>query len=291
VSCRSSLFRGDATWHQVEHEMLKAAALVLPRPASSLMQFQRASRKSTSTRCETLPRTRCRFHVIFHSQLTNIGLQLKEMNDAPQSNPASYETHASALWNFLAPQQTPEAVDAVFVFGGVNLRVPEWAAELIHAQYASTVLVSGGAGSRTHLHFDQPEADVFVQVLRDKGVSSESVVVESAATNTGQNVEYGMAKLLKRVPRVSSLLLVSTPFIMRRCVATFKHQYPDIRTVACPPRGSYREFVDRPQTEFIDRLVAEVERLDAYARSGFIAPVDIPDGVRVACDYFRGQRT
>lgn len=211
------------------------------------------------------------------------------MSDTPAPILGIDAAHASALWSFLAPQQPPEAVDAIFVFGGVSLRVPEQAADLYDAHHASTVLVSGGAGSRTHLHFDEPEADVFVQVLHDHGVPPGDIVIEPAASNTGQNVEFGMAKLLERVPEVSSLLLVATPFIMRRCIATFERQYPHIRTIPCPPPGSYKEFVDRPYPEFIDRLVAEVDRLDAYAKSGFIAPVDVPVAVREACDYFRAQ--
>lgn len=211
------------------------------------------------------------------------------MSDTPAPIPSIDAAHASALWSFLAPQRQPEAVDAIFVFGGVNLRVPERAANLYEAHYASTVVVSGGAGSRTHLHFDEPEADVFVQVLHERGVPADDIVIEPTASNTGQNVEFGMAKLLERVPEVTSLLLVATPFIMRRCIATFERQYPDIRTIPCPPAGFYGEFVDRPYPEFIDRLVAEVDRLDAYAVSGFIAPVDIPVAVREACDYFRAQ--
>ncbi len=195
----------------------------------------------------------------------------------------------STLWSFLAPHQDPEQVDAIFVFGGVNLSVPEFAATLYQGHYAPIVLVSGGSGSRTHLHFDDPEADVFVQVLKDGGVPDEDIVIEPKASNTGENVQLGMAKLLERIPHVSSLLLVATPFIMRRCLATFEMQYPHIQTVPCPPLGSFEQFVDRPFPEFVQRLVAEVERLDAYARSGYIAPVEIPPAARDACTRLRAE--
>lgn len=195
--------------------------------------------------------------------------------------------HAASLWNFLAPHQLPETVDAIFVFGGVNLRVPSQAAELYKAQYSSTLLVSGGAGSRTHLHFDIPEAEAFVRVLNQAGVPSNDIIVETKASNTGQNVEFGMSKLLARFPDISSLLLVATPFIMRRCIATFKQQYPQVRVIPCPPVGGYQDFVDRPISEFINRLVGEVDRLDMYSESGFIVPVSVPPAVRQACEYFR----
>lgn len=218
------------------------------------------------------------------------GLTYYNWSDVPITSLPNHpddSEHASILWRFLAPHQSPAPADAIFVFGGVNLRVPERAAELFQSDYASTVLVSGGAGVRTHLHFDQPEADVFVQVLKERGVPSDAIVFETAATNTGENVQLGMAKLLPRVHEISSLVLVSTPFIMRRCIATFERQYPQIDVFPCPPIGSYQEFVDRPYPEFIDRLVAEVDRLDAYSEAGFIAPVDVPSTVRDACEHFR----
>lgn len=199
--------------------------------------------------------------------------------------------YASVLWEFLAPHAAPEPADAVFVFGGVNLRVPEQAAALYTSGYAPTVLVSGGTGSRTHLHFDGPEVDVFVQVLEKRGVPSGALITEPAASNTGENVQFGMAKLLSQMPEVSSVLLVSTPFIMRRCLATFEQQYPRVRTTPCPPEGGYKHFIDRPHGEFIDRLVAELDRLDAYTTHGYIAPVEVPAAVRAAADYLRNKST
>jgi uncharacterized SAM-binding protein YcdF (DUF218 family) len=212
------------------------------------------------------------------------------MTNYSARDPESDAQHAAELWSFLAPQQPPAAADAIFVFGGVNLRVPERAAELYAAGFAGTVLVSGGAGSRTHLHFDQAEADVFVEVLRRQGVPACDIICERAASNTGENVEFGMTKLRDEVPAVSSLLLVAAPFIMRRCLATFERQYPTVHVIPCPPVGAYEDFVDRPYEDFVDRLVAEVDRLDAYADAGFITPVEIPTSVRLACAHFRSGR-
>jgi len=210
------------------------------------------------------------------------------MSNPDNSIDPSTRSQAATLWEFLAPIHPPEKADAIFVFGGINLKVPNHAADLFLDHYASTVLVTGGTGSRTHLHFDGPEADVFVEVLEGRGVPRESLILEPTASNTGENVEFGMAKLLES-HNASTALLVAAPFIMRRCLATFELQYPHVRVIPCPPEGPFEEFVDRPYNEFLQRLVAELDRIDAYMEQGFIASVDVPADVRSAAESLRRQ--
>jgi uncharacterized SAM-binding protein YcdF (DUF218 family) len=203
------------------------------------------------------------------------------------SRPSDLNETIELVWAFLAPAVDPQPADAIFVFGGVDLLVPARASELWNAGYAKTISVSGGAGALTHKHFSELEAVVFRDVMIERGVNPADIVLETRASNSGQNVEFGMAALRDAGFVPQKLLLVAKPFIMRRCIATFGSQYPETTVFPCPPLGGPRGFIDRSESEFVQRLVAEVDRLDSYSDLGYIVPVDVPSDVRGAVELLR----
>lgn len=186
------------------------------------------------------------------------------------------------LWDYLAVSASPRAVDAIFVFGCADHAVPARAAELYHQGHAPVTLVSGSYGRLTRGVFPKPEAHVFRDELVRAGVPAASIVAEPVASNTLENVRFGVAALEKRGLRPVSALLVAKGFVMRRCVATFARQYPDINVYACPPQAQLRLALDRSLPELAARLVAEIERLDRYADQGDIRRQQIPPEVRAA---------
>lgn len=193
----------------------------------------------------------------------------------------AYVALLANLWRFLAPSTTVGVADAIFVFGGIDIEVPRWAAALWQQKVAPSVLVTGKAGLLTSKHFnDKTEADVFADELIRAGVPDASILRETEATNTGQNVEFGMKTLTDQGIEVRSLILVAKPFIMRRCIATFAKQFPNISVLPSPPPCGIIKSIDRNRSEYALRLVAEVERLSQYSKKGFIEPVIIPDDVR-----------
>lgn len=194
-----------------------------------------------------------------------------------------YDEDAKVVWDFLAVSAEPQTSMGIFVFGGVSKSVPPMAAKLFKDGISDTILVTGGSGARTHLHFKRAEALEIRDALIDLGVPESAILTEESATNSGENVEFGMREFLSHRPFPSSLALVSAPFIMRRCLATFAKQFPMIHVIPCPPAGGAREHIDRSRAEFATRLVAEVDRLDEYSRQGYISDVLIPDSVRAAC--------
>ncbi|WAC90217.1 YdcF family protein [Mycobacterium sp. Aquia_213] len=181
------------------------------------------------------------------------------------------------LWEFLAPQDSIRGRhDCIFVFGGNDLKVPERAAALWCEGAASDVLVTGKQGAYS-AHFEKSEAQTFADRMVGGGVTRNSIVIEDAASNTGENVAYGMAKLAEIGLEPKRIIAVSKPFLMRRCIATFCKQFPAVDVTACPPIGRPLEFIDRPRDEYVRRLVSELDRLYSYAAQGYIAPVIIPD--------------
>ena len=186
------------------------------------------------------------------------------------------------LWDYLAIADPPARADVIFVFGSQTLAVPAHAAELYRAGYAPVVLVSGHYGRMTRDRFDQPEALVFRDRLVRDGVPPGAIVTETAAGNTLENVQFGLAALRRLAVRVGSALLVAKPFVMRRCAATFARQAPGVRVRCCPPATDLTRSVDRAPAAFASRLAAELDRLDRYAAAGDVAKQTAPATVREA---------
>jgi uncharacterized SAM-binding protein YcdF (DUF218 family) len=186
------------------------------------------------------------------------------------------------LWDYLAVSEDPRPADLIFVFGSADYAVPTRAAEIYHQGYAPLALVSGSFGRLTEEVFDQPEADVFKSVLLAAGVPETAIVTEPEATNTLENVQFGMVALANHRVWPQTALLVAKGFVMRRCVATFARQYPDVQVWPCPPLGHFSLGLDRSVPDFAARLVAELDRLERYAATGDIVKQEIPETVRVA---------
>jgi len=203
----------------------------------------------------------------------NTGSEIGQLNDH------EYEALLEPIWKYLAVDEEPEKSEVIFVFGGLDIAVPARAAELFLERWAPKVLVTGSAGKFTKDVFTDSEAVVFKNEMVRAGVPAESIIVEQRATNTQENVQFGMEALGRHntVPRKT--LLVGKSFLMRRCIATFAKHFPYVEVRSCPPRGSMIQFIDRPRAEFAERLIAELQRLRDYAQKGFIVPQKIPADV------------
>ena len=188
------------------------------------------------------------------------------------------------LWEYLAVSAAPRAVDVIFVFGCADYAVPARAAQLYHEGHASHAVVSGSYGRLTRGVFDRSEAHVFKDCLVDAGVPEASIVAEPVAANTLENVRFGMSALSTCGLRPRSALLVAKGFVMRRCVATFERQFPEVEVHPCPPVGQLQAALDRSVPALAARLVAEVDRLDRYADKGDICAQAIPAWVRTATE-------
>ena len=137
--------------------------------------------------------------------------------------------------------------------------------------------MTGSYGRMTRDVFPKPEDH-----LVEAGVPPSAILTEPVATNTLENVRLGI-ETLRRVDRLpATVLLVAKGFVMRRCVATFTQQCGEIRVHACPPDGGVAAALDRSLSEFAARLVAEIDRLERYAKSGDIGDQEIPLVVREA---------
>lgn len=192
------------------------------------------------------------------------------------------------VWDFLRVQEEPKKSDAIFVFGCGSLLVPERAAELFQQGVASVILVSGAMGKTASIKFGMSECDAFYQMLIKQGVPSQSILLEREATNTGENIIFGM-KMLREKMNVHSITFVSTPYHSRRCKATFQLREPDLVVCPCPPVGYFPQFIAFTKERAALKLVGEIDRLIKYPEQGLIIPQEIPMEVLKASELIKAN--
>jgi uncharacterized SAM-binding protein YcdF (DUF218 family) len=68
---------------------------------------------------------------------------------------------------------------------------------------------------------------VFAERMVQQDVPYSSLILEPRATNTGENVRFVQQLLLRHPDMIQpiSIILVQTPFMGRRCLATFLKQW------------------------------------------------------------------
>ena len=189
------------------------------------------------------------------------------------------------IWSYLALSQAPEKADIIIAFGGLDLAVPAKAAELYRADYAQIILVTGGKGAfSSEVHGEDPEAITFANVLRGVGIPEEAIIIEAEATNTGENVSLSVSILRAKGIDICSAILVARPFLMRRVVATFNKQFPDMRVIPCPPYEDLESYLEFAGDRAVGRICAELRRVKSYPAQGYMVEQIIPAGVGAAAE-------
>lgn len=182
------------------------------------------------------------------------------------------------------PENILPQTDGIFVFGHYEPMIAHHAAKLWKRGGVRHIVISGKGRDKIPAGFET-EADFYASVLEFAGVPKEALIFEKRATNTLENVIFGMDACRKAGFFPKSLLIVAVPPLLRRSCATFRKQFPDINVFgsAFPiPENWY-------EPRRILRLLAEFDRLDEYAKKGDIVSVKIPEEVSSAAKKIRTQ--
>ena len=144
-----------------------------------------------------------------------------------------------ALWWVASPllvTAPPQPAEAIVVFaggvgesgkagGGFQERVTQ-AVALYRAGYAPKLIFSSG------YVFTLREAEVMKAVAIDNGVPADAILLEEAAKNTYDNVR--LTKQMLDRNGWNRILLVSSPYHMRRATMTWSKLAPDVAVVPTP---------------------------------------------------------
>jgi uncharacterized SAM-binding protein YcdF (DUF218 family)/glycosyltransferase involved in cell wall biosynthesis len=182
----------------------------------------------------------------------------------------------NAIWWAAAPlvqSAAPQKADAIVVFaggvgesgkagGGAQERIKR-AVDLYKAGYAPFLILSSGYVYSFH------EAEVMRALAADQGVPPSAIVLEERATNTYQNVTF-VADIL-RDHQWRRILLVSSPYHMRRAQMVWRKQAPDVTVVPTPVTQS--QFYDHGRGatfEQVRGILQEYLAIFGYWRRGWL---------------------
>ncbi|HMF59959.1 MAG TPA: YdcF family protein, partial [Vicinamibacterales bacterium] len=142
------------------------------------------------------------------------------------------------IWNYHQLNHPLSKADAILVLCSHDRRVAERGAQLFLDGWAPLLIFSGGLGSITKRLWQQPEADQFAEIARAMGVPQESILIENASTNTGENILFTRRLLAARKLDLKTFIVVQKPYMERRSFATFRRLWPEPDVIVTSPRVS-----------------------------------------------------
>ncbi|MCU0354519.1 MAG: DUF4279 domain-containing protein [Cytophagales bacterium] len=201
---------------------------------------------------------------------------------------------AELIFDYLYLRETPQLADAVMGFGHFDTKIPARCAELYSQGTAPLIIFSGGVGAGS-ADLPAPEGVFFAEWLRrhHPEIPAERLVVESASTNTAENLRL-TNRLLAEQHSVSfgngiqKMLLVANAYRQRRVWLTCRKLFPDLAFVNTPPATTFdREaaMFQEKNEDFTAHLLGEVQRIVEYPQKDWIEYDVVPAEVMEAWRY------
>lgn len=184
-----------------------------------------------------------------------------------------------------------DSADLLIVLGSRNDRVAVYTAELIARYSYETVVVTGGAAHPNDLlkarWSETTEAEYFSAVMTQQGIGAP-VMLESEATNTGENATLSYALLERHGSRPASIV-VTKLYMERRAKATFDVQWPGSLShlVVTSPHARFSDYVNdqQPVDTVINIMVGDMQRIMEYPARGLQSEQAVPVEIKAAYDY------
>jgi len=184
--------------------------------------------------------------------------------------------YTNLVWWAAAPLRVTAPLapaDAIVVFaggvgesgkagGGTQERVQR-AIDVYKAGHARHLILSSG------YVYSFPEAEVMRSAAVDQGVPPAAILLEQRSTDTYQNVAF--VHDILREQGWSSVLLVSSPYHMRRALLVWHKAAPGIRVIPTPPlRSQFYDHVRGASLDQIEAVVHEYVAILVYWTRGWI---------------------
>jgi uncharacterized SAM-binding protein YcdF (DUF218 family) len=181
----------------------------------------------------------------------------------------------SSIGDYVMPNVPEGRADLGFLFG-TRHGVAEFC-EAAHGLWQRgmfpKLLISGGATGGQK----EAEADVIADLLVRLGVPREVLIIEAAATNTGENVIFARRLVEETIGReeIGSVLVIGKVCSMRRYLMTLERHWPEPRRFACAVNyfGVDKERWHEHE-EFRARVMSEFEKIPQYLRKDFLREID-----------------
>jgi uncharacterized SAM-binding protein YcdF (DUF218 family) len=198
--------------------------------------------------------------------------------------PGAVRDDVTTLWDYHQMHHELRPSDVGIGLGSHDIGVATCAAELYHQGMFPLIVFTGANAPTTVERFPRGEAVHYREHALQLGVPDEAILVEPAATHTGENIEFTRKLLADKDINVSTAVLISRPYQQRRAYATCKKQWPELDVVCTSLSLPLDEYVvsigdvDR----VINMMVGDTQRITLGAQHGYAIPQDIPENVRAA---------
>jgi uncharacterized SAM-binding protein YcdF (DUF218 family) len=195
------------------------------------------------------------------------------------------EVLGRVLWDYLRIGSPLEQREAIVAFGGHDLRVADWAAQLWLDGWAPKLVLSGGLGYYTGKIWGEPEAHKFRRIAIERGVNPYAILVEDQSRNSGENVSLTRKLLESNGFFLRRAICVQKPYLERRVQLTLQKQWPDCDFLLSSPPISYGEYAQPDIIDFerlVNELVGQVDRVERYPELGFTEKTLVPEEVIAA---------
>jgi uncharacterized SAM-binding protein YcdF (DUF218 family) len=143
---------------------------------------------------------------------------------------------------------------------------------------------SGANSPTTAARFPRGEAVHYSEHAIELGVPASAIIVEPAATNTGENITRSRQALVQAGVHPASVLLISKPYMERRAFATCRKAWPDVEILCASEPLTFDEYVAEMGDAklVIDMLVGDLQRVIEYPALGYAVAQDVPVPVHAA---------
>ncbi len=185
-----------------------------------------------------------------------------------------FRNDLQGIADYVMPSFPASPSDLGFLFG-TRHGVPEFCEatyKLWQDGMFSRLLVSGGLTGGSPV----AEAELIGERLVGLGVPESALILETAATNTGENVQFGRARVAQvmDIAAVRSVVVIGKICSTRRYLMTMQRHWPGVRLSVCPVNyfGVASECWHE-HDEFRSRVLQELDKIPGYLTKGFLEEI------------------
>lgn len=172
-----------------------------------------------------------------------------------------------SMASFLIVKSKLKVCDAIVVISGdENVKRVEEGVNLYKKGYGKFILMSGGPAL-----WRITQADNMFEQARSLNVPASAILLERHARSTYENALFSLPILQKK--KVKSIILVATPFHMRRSNMVFKEIFSKVGIEIIPhpiPNSDFKVKKWWKRHEETERVVWEFEALIFYYLRGYL---------------------
>lgn len=181
---------------------------------------------------------------------------------------------AKEIWSYMSTGKSFAKSDAIVICCSYDLRVCDHACDLIKSGYSDTLVISGYYGNWTQHLWNEPEAQVFLKRAIKNGISNDQILLETHATNFGENIVFSK----QLIPNANTVVFVSKPNSLLRVSLTAQTQWPEVKALVSCPDIAFPDEVSNVIGIWgvINEMVGDIERIQKYPALGFQAKHELP---------------